>query len=149
MRYGISSHDIKPGNLITSTGYWDVITHPYSNSFTKLLLVNNYMPLFYTNVITCLCPYHCAGLAIFYYLTHWGPVTHICIDNIASIGSGNGLSPGRRQAIIWTNAGISLIWPLRTNFSEILIKILASYSRKCIWKCHLGFGSYFVSASLC
>ena len=35
----------------------------------------------------------------------------------------NGLSPGRRQAIIWTNAGILLIWPLGTNFSEILIKI--------------------------
>ena len=29
----------------------------------------------------------------------------------------------RRQAIIWTNAGISLIGPLGTNFSEILIWI--------------------------
>ena len=34
-----------------------------------------------------------------------------------------GLSPGRRQAIIWTNAGILLIRPLETNFSEIWIKI--------------------------
>ena len=32
-------------------------------------------------------------------------------------------SPGRRQAIIWTNAGILLIGPLGTNFSEIFIKI--------------------------
>ena len=39
------------------------------------------------------------------------------------IGSDNGLSPGQRQAIIWTNAGILLIEPLGTNFSEILIKI--------------------------
>ena len=39
------------------------------------------------------------------------------------IGSDNGLSPGRRQAIIWTNAGILLIGPLGTNFSEILIGI--------------------------
>ena len=41
-----------------------------------------------------------------------------------SIGSDIGLSPGRRQAIIWTRAGIFLTAPLRTNFSEILIKIL-------------------------
>ena len=34
-----------------------------------------------------------------------------------------GLSPGRRQAIIWTNAGILLIGPLGTNFSEVLIEI--------------------------
>ena len=27
--------------------------------------------------------------------------------------------PGRRQAIIWTNAGLLLIDPLETNFSEI------------------------------
>ena len=57
-------------------------------------------------------------------LTHWGRVTHICISNLTIIGSDNGLSPGRRQAIIWTNAGTLLIGPLRTNFSEISIKIL-------------------------
>ena len=39
-----------------------------------------------------------------------------------NIGSDNGLSPGRRQAIIWANAGILLIGPLETNFSEILIE---------------------------
>ena len=39
------------------------------------------------------------------------------------MGSDNGLSPGRRQAIIWTNDGLLLIGPLETNFSEILIKI--------------------------
>ena len=39
-------------------------------------------------------------------LTHWGRVTHICLGNLAIIGSDNGLSPSRRQAIIWTNAGI-------------------------------------------
>ena len=37
--------------------------------------------------------------------------------NWVSIGSNNGLSPDRRQAIIWTNAGILLIAPLVTNFS--------------------------------
>ena len=34
------------------------------------------------------------------YLTHWGRVTHICVSKLAIIGSDNGLSPGRRQAII-------------------------------------------------
>ena len=35
-------------------------------------------------------------------ISHWGRVTHISVGNINSIGSENGLSPGRRQAIIWT-----------------------------------------------
>ena len=55
------------------------------------------------------------------HLTHWGRVTHICVGKLTIIGSDNGLSPGRRQAIIWTNAGILLIGPFGTNFSEILI----------------------------
>ena len=54
-------------------------------------------------------------------LTHWGRVTHICVSKLTIIGLDNGLSPGRRQAIIWTNAGILLIGPLGTNFNEILI----------------------------
>ena len=55
-------------------------------------------------------------------LNHWGRVTHICVNKLTIIGSDNGLPPGRHQAIIWTNAGISLIGPLGTNFSEILIE---------------------------
>ena len=38
-------------------------------------------------------------------LTHWGRVTHICVGKLTIIGSDNGLSPERRQAIIWTNIG--------------------------------------------
>ena len=53
----------------------------------------------------------------------WGRVTHICVGKLTIIGSDNGLSPERRQAIIWTNAGILLIGPLGTNFSEILVAI--------------------------
>ena len=41
---------------------------------------------------------------------------HICIIKLIIIGSDNGLSPDRRQAIIWTNAGLLLIEPLGTNF---------------------------------
>ena len=55
--------------------------------------------------------------------THWGRVTHICVGKQTIIGSDNGLSPDRRQAIIWINAGILLIGPLATKFNEILIEI--------------------------
>ena len=51
-------------------------------------------------------------------------MTHICISKLTIIGSDNGLSLGRCQAIIRTNAGILLIRPLGTNLSEILIEIL-------------------------
>ena len=47
-------------------------------------------------------------------LAHWGRVTHKC----------------QCQAIIWTNAGILLIEPLRTYFSEILIEILTFSSKE-------------------
>ena len=59
------------------------------------------------------------------YLTYWGRVKHICVGNLSVIGSDNGVSPGWRQAINWTNAGILLIGPLETNFSEILIQLVA------------------------
>ena len=39
------------------------------------------------------------------------------------IGYDDGLSLGRCQAIIWTNAGILLTEPLGTNLSEISIEI--------------------------
>ena len=63
-------------------------------------------------------------------LTHWGRVTHMCVDHLTSIASDNGLSPGRRQAIIWFNAGILLIGPLATNFSEIVIDVLKFLFKK-------------------
>ena len=90
---------------------------------------------------------------------------HIYVHNLNIISSDNGLSPGQRQPIIWTNAGILLIQPLGTNVSEILIKIpifslekmhLKVSSAK--WRpfClslkvlgHLASGVHFVSASKC
>ena len=47
-------------------------------------------------------------------------MTHICVNKLTVMGSGNGLSPGRRQAIIWTSAGKVFIGPFGTNFSQIL-----------------------------
>ena len=69
--------------------------------------------------------WHCLVIerVTIYWLTHWGRVTHICVGKLIIIGSDNGLSPGRRQAIIWTNAGIWSMGPLGTNLSDILIEI--------------------------
>ena len=64
-------------------------------------------------------------------------MTHICVVKLTTIGSDNGLSPGRRQVIIWTNAGILLIGPLGTNFTEFLIGI-QTFSFK---KMHLKMSS--------
>ena len=47
-------------------------------------------------------------------LTYWGRMTHICVGNLTIIGPDNDLSPGRRLAIIWTNAAILLIGPMGT-----------------------------------
>ena len=70
-------------------------------------------------------------------LTHRGRETHICVSELTIIGSDNGLSPGRRQAIIWNNAGLLLIEPLGTNFGEISIEI-QTFSFK---KIHLNMSS--------
>ena len=72
-------------------------------------------------------------------------VLHIYASvNRGSIGSDKGLSPGRRQAIIWTNAEILPIGPLRINFSEILIEI-NQFSFK---KMHLKVSSAKMAAIL-
>ena len=78
-------------------------------------------------------PHLCSWFA----LTHWGRVTHIYVSKLTIIGSDNGLSPGGRQAIIWTNDGILLVRDLGTNFSEILIEI-QTFS---FWKNHLKVSS--------
>ena len=64
-------------------------------------------------------------------------MTHICVNKLTITGSGNGLSPGRRQAIIWNNTGILLVGPLGTNFSESLVE-LETFSSK---KMHLKMSS--------
>ena len=56
-------------------------------------------------------------------LTHQGWVTHICVSELTTIGSDNGLLPGQWQAIIWTNAAILSTGPSGTNFSDISTEI--------------------------
>ena len=74
---------------------------------------------------------------------------HICNGILTIIVSDNGLLLGQRQAIIWTNAGILLIGPLGTNFSEIVIEIHIVSFKKMHLKISSGNGGHFVSASLC
>ena len=71
-------------------------------------------------------------------LNYFGRVTPICVSKFTIIGSDNGLSPIRRQAIIWTNAGILLIRTLGTNFSEILIQIRTFSNKKMYLKMSSG-----------
>ena len=109
-----------------------------------------YIYIYYIYMCVCVCMYRYVikyakpnGIqvrSLWLLKTHWGRVTHICVSKLTIIGSDNGLSPGRRQAIIWTNAGILLIRTLGTNFSEILGQI-HSFSFK---KMHLKMSSLVV-----
>ena len=55
---------------------------------------------------------------------------HKCASKLNIIASDNGLLPGRLQAIIWTNAGMLLIWSLGTTFSEVVIEIYTFLFKK-------------------
>ena len=74
---------------------------------------------------------------------------YICVSDLTIIGSNNGLSPSRRQAIIWTNAGIFLIGRLGTNFNEILIEIYKFLLKKMYFEMSSGKWRPFVSTSMC
>ena len=60
-------------------------------------------------------------LLIWYHKRHSGAIEAewgVYVGNLTTISSDNGLSPGRRQAIIWTNAGTLL----GTNCAEVLME---------------------------
>ena len=48
-------------------------------------------------------------------LTRRGQMTHICVRKLTNIGSDDGLSPGRCQAIIWTSTANIVYWTLRNK----------------------------------
>ena len=50
-------------------------------------------------------------------------LTHICVSQLAIIGSDNGFSSGRRQTITWINTDFLSIGPLETNFGVVGIEI--------------------------
>ena len=80
-------------------------------------------------------------------------MTHLCTSKLTIIGSDNGLSPDRRQAIIWTNVGIVLIRTLGTNFSEILGKTHSFSIKKMHFKMssakgHLGLNELMLRLTM-
>ena len=109
--------------------------HEVAVTSTTFRVRNTFSIIWYTVSVCC--------------LTHWGRVTHICVRKLTIIGSDNGLSPGRRQAIIWTNAGLLLIRPWGTNFSEIFIGNQISSFKKMHLKMSSAKWRPFVSASMC
>ena len=54
--------------------------------------------------------------------TYCCPMTDICFSRLCTIGSGDGLSPHRRQALTSTNVGLLSIRPEGTHFNEILFQ---------------------------
>ena len=81
----------------------------YSNVWMNKEVIDQGGPL-------CYSPRWHGGWLLSPRLTHRGRVTHICVSKLTIIGSDNGLSPGRRQANIWTNAGILLF---RTTANDL------------------------------
>ena len=76
-------------------------------------------------------------------------MTLICVVKIIIIGSDGGLSPGRHQANVCTNAGMLLIGPLGVDFSEILTEInIFSFGKMHLRMSSRG-GGRFVSATMC
>ena len=104
----------------------------YWHIWRDIMMLVNYG----TRVTVCLSRYWCLGVLIEKYglggfiKTHWGRVTHTCVGKLAIFASDNSFSPERRQAIIWTKAGILSIGPLGTHFSEILVGIQALSIKK-------------------
>ena len=107
----------------TSVKYKNNYSNFHSIFCVRKRLPQNLRPFSFGGGFVCTCNEYQRGYPACKTLTHCGHVAHICVSKPTIIGSDNGLSSGRRQAIIWTNTGILLIGPLGTNFSEILIEI--------------------------
>ena len=82
---------------------------------------------------------------IFMTLIHSVRVKHICVGKLTIICSNDGLSPGRRHDIIWTNAGIwnrnSNIFIGENTFKNVICE-MSIFSRPqcvnmvcCDWQC--------------
>ena len=105
--------------------------------FVSLVLQINPQRLMRKTASDLFGSYHATLMQTSWILTHWGRVTQICVSKLTIFGSDNGLSPGRRQAIIWTNAGVLLIVPLGTNFIEnytFLFKIMHLKMSSAEWR---------------
>ena len=130
-QYQLNRNVLRLENLLNlrqlSLRIWDVLeNHSQAiNMFwvPRLLSWHSFSPMIQIFSLLNYLNSHYTLIEVMVILTHWGRVMHICVDKLTIIGSDNGLSPSRRQAIIWANAGILLMEPLGTNFSENLIEI--------------------------
>ena len=94
--------------------HWYSHSHPASVYHTLNVIITIWSSNSLANNSVCrLCD--CKSSLSYLSLTRWGRMTHICVSKLTIIDSDNGWVPGRRQAIIWTNAGILLIGHLGTN----------------------------------
>ena len=98
----------EPSNIGLINGIWTLEIWASHGGTLKVVYTNRVERCYICNGVLSLRTMYAVR---FDALTHWGRVTHICVFNLTTINSDNGLSPGRRQAIIWTNAGILLIGP--------------------------------------
>ena len=110
MKYGFNT-------LTCIWWWWECVYFILLSLSNRLSIINHWLGLRNETMVYAVCP------IVFHSSTDWGRVTQIYVRKLTTIGSDNGLSPGRRQAIIWTNAGILLIDPFGTDYSEILIEI--------------------------
>ena len=114
---------------------WNLIKYKYKYKYAVFVFVfantNTYLtPALLKTYCYALLWFQNIMFSALFPLTHSGRATHICISKLTIIGSHNGLSPGWRQAIMWTNAGLLSIGILGTNLSEILIEIQRSSLKK-------------------
>ena len=92
--------------------------------------------MFWYIYVTCTMPLHTLALTLWgrdnmapilhnhiFKFTHSSRVAHICVSKLSIVGSYNYFSPGRHQAIIWTNNDILYIGLFGTNCCEIWIEI--------------------------
>ena len=172
-RYGVSFV-----NIISDAYFTSVIAVPYVKSSydgsryngTPLYLIVTwpfYPKIFTKDTSQLTCDY--VGVSLWVPgLTYGLPLSPLCcirqhvildcvnslrpsdtyMHEISIIGSDNGLSPDRHQAIIWTNADLLFLGSKGTNSMKFEWKFETFHSRKCVWKCHLRNGGQFVSASM-
>ena len=96
----------KGQSIFNHASYLDKPAH-IAETFLLQLMLLIHIRIYLTN-----------GLKLWY--SYCRPIT----EQSSVTGSDHGLSPGRCQAIIWTNVEILLTGPLRSNCSEILIEFL-------------------------
>ena len=102
----------------------------YGCIFSQPLMSSNYAAYHDMMLSDKLYPYKLPKVDnkyVFRQLTHWGREVHIYVSKLTIIGSDNGWSLGRHQAIIWTNAEILLIRILGTEFHCMTYRVYSLY----------------------